>query len=131
MPAQKGRSFQIKKGGVVLAGIQTKSAPVTNEPIDITSDDDLGFRTFHDETGMKSLDATFEGVTKDTILRGIIMAGGTAAMLTDITLNYPNGDVVAGNFYLSNLDENGETAGAMKFSGTLQSSGPWTYTPAA
>jgi predicted secreted protein len=131
MPSFKGRAFQIKKGGVVLAGVQTKSAPITNEPIDITSDDDSGFRTYHNEAGLRSMDATFEGVVKDTVLIELIMSGGTAAMLTDVTLNYPNGDVIAGDFFLSNLDYTGETAGALKFSGTIQSSGPFARTAAA
>lgn len=129
MAAGKGRSFKIKKNGTTLAGIQAKTASVNNSPIDITSDDDDGFRTLLADPGVKSIDISFDGVTKDTVLRALVMANASQ-LFTDITLTYPNGDTVAGDFFLANLEETGDTGDALKFSGSLQSSGEWTYTAA-
>ena len=129
MAAQKGRAFTIKKNSVIIAGLQAKSAAINNNPVDVTTDDELGFRTLMADPGVKSIDISFDGVTKDTVLRALVMANASQ-LFTDITLEYPNGDTVAGDFFLANLDESGDTVGHLKFSGSLQSSGPWVYTAA-
>lgn len=130
MAAGKGRSFQVKKSGTVIAGVKNKGVTVNNEPVDITSDDDSGFRTLLADTAVSSMDISVDGVTKDTTLRTVIMAGGTSVYLTDITLEYPNGDTITGDFYLASLEESGETKDAVNFSASLQSSGQFTYTAA-
>jgi predicted secreted protein len=129
MAAQKGRAFAIKKNGTVIAGMQAKTASVNNNPVDVTTDDELGFRTLMSDPGVKSMDISFDGITKDTTLRALIMANASQ-LFTDITLEYPNGDTVSGDFFLANLEEAGDTGDALKFSGSLQSSGVWTYTAA-
>ena len=129
MAAQKGRAFTIKKNSVIIAGLQAKSAAINNNPVDVTTDDELGFRTLMADPGVKSIDISFDGVTKDTVLRALVMANASQ-LFTDITLEYPNGDTVAGDFFLANLEESGDTDGHLKFSGSLQSSGPWVYTAA-
>lgn len=130
MAANPGRELVIKKNSVAIAGVQTKSVSVDGSPIDITSDDDSGWRTLMEEPGMRAVDMSIEGVTKDAVLRAAIF-DGTSLLLTDVTLDYPNGDALSGNFYLANLEENGTHNDAVKFSGSLQSSGEITYTPAA
>lgn len=131
---EASRDLLIKKGATRLAGINSKSIAVAKEPIDITTDEDNGFRTLLDVAGTKTLDISFSGVTKDDVLRGLIMTGGSQ-LLTDITIEYPPmgaqlaGDTISGDFYLSNLTENGGSSdGAIEFDGTLMSSGEWTYT---
>jgi predicted secreted protein len=51
-------------------------------------------------------------------------------MLTDITIEYPDGAVIDGDFYLVSVEEAGEYQDAVTFSASLQSSGEYTYTPA-
>ena len=130
MPANPGRELVVKKDSTAIAGVQTKSVSVDGSPVDITSDDDSGWRTLLSDPGVRSVDMSVEGVTKDAILRAAVF-DGTSLLLTDITLDYPNGDALSGNFYLANLEENGTHNDAVKFTGTLQSSGEITYTPAA
>lgn len=136
--AKVGREFLIKKNSVVLAGVRTKSFSFAGEPIDITTDDDTGFRTLMAESGQEAIDISVEGLTKDTVLRAAALTGSAGLMLTDITLNFPKtgtqvttGDVIAGSFFLSSLEESGTYNDAMTFSASLQSSGAWTYTPGA
>ena len=50
-------------------------------------------------------------------------------MLTDITIEYPDGATLAGDFYLASVEETGAYNEAVTFSASLQSSGQWTYTP--
>lgn len=130
MAANIGRNFKIKRGSTVIAGVQSKGAAFNGEPVDVTSDDDAGFRTLLNEVGVESIDLSVEGVTKDNDLRSAALSG-TSLMLTDVNLEWPNGDTLSGNFFLSSLEETGPTQDALTFSATLQSSGEWTYTAAS
>jgi len=127
MAAAKGRSLLIKKGSTVLAGMRTKGVAINGEPTDITSDDDSGYRTLLSDVGTLSVDLSIEGITKDDTLKALILAGGTSLMLTDITVVYPDGKSLVGNFSLNSLEETGAYNEAVTFSGSLQSSGAWTY----
>jgi len=129
MAASAGRELLIKKGVSVIAGVRTKTVTINGEPIDITSDDDSGFRTLLGDAGTRSIDLSVEGVTKDAVLRAIV-AGSSSQLLTDISVEYPNGDTIEGDFYLVNIEESGEYQDAVTFSASLQSSGAFVYTPA-
>lgn len=132
--ANISRDLLIKKGATRLAGINAKSIAVAKEPIDLTTDEDNGYRLLADEAGTKTMDISFSGITKDAVLRGLIMSSGSM-LLTDITIEYPpvgaetTGASISGDFYLNGLTENGGGSdGAIAFDGTLQSSGEWTFT---
>lgn len=126
MAAAKGRELLVKKGSTVLAGIRTKGVSMNGEPIDITTDDDVGYRTLLNDAGTYSIDLSIEGITKNDTLRALIAAGGSL-MLTDITIDYPDGKTLSGDFFLNSLEETGTYNEAVTFSGSLQSSGTWTY----
>lgn len=130
MAAANGRELKIKKNNVVIAGVRTKTVAIAGEPIDITSDDDLSYRTMLDEPGTRSIDLTVEGITKDDQLRSIILTGG-GLLLSDITIEYPDGGEIAGDFFLASVEDSGEYADALTFSASLQSSGAWVYTSAS
>jgi predicted secreted protein len=126
MAAANGRELKILKNSVAIAGVRTKTVAIAGEPIDITSDDDLGYRTMLAEAGTYSIDLTVEGVTKDAELRSIILTGGSL-LLTDISIEYPDGSSIDGDFFLASVEDSGEFADALTFSASLQSSGPWTF----
>lgn len=130
MPAAKGRSLLVKRGAVVIAGLRTKGVSFNGEPIDVTTDDEAGYRTLLADPGTKSIDLSIEGLTKDDDLR-VAVLNGASLMLTDVTITYPDGGILAGDFFLTSLEESGSYNEAITFSGSLQSSGAWTYTPAA
>lgn len=128
------RDLLINKNSTRLAGINAKSIAVAKEPIDITTDEDNGYRLLLDKAGTKTLDISFSGVTKDQLLREYIMTE-QSQLLTDIDIEYPpvgtqtTGDTISGNFYFNGYSEDGGGSdGAITFSGTLQSSGEWTFT---
>lgn len=133
--AGASRDLLVKKDSTVIAGINSKSMAVAKEPIDITTDDDNGYRTLLSVAGTKTLDISFSGVTKDVLMRGLILTE-QSQLLTDITLEFPKdgsqastGDVISGDFYFNGFSETGGGSdGAIEFDGTFQSSGPWTYT---
>lgn len=135
MAGAASRDLIISKNSTRLAGINSKSIAVAKEPIDVTTDEDNGYRLLLDVAGTKTLDISFSGVTKDTVMRGIVMVEG-GQLLTDIEIEFPitgaqvtTGDKITGNFFFNGWTENGGGSdGAIEFDGTLQSSGEWTYT---
>lgn len=126
MAASIGRELLIKRGSVVIAGVRSKSASINGEAVDITSDDDSGFRTLLSTVGTKSMDLSVEGVTKDATLRAAMLSG-SSLLLTDVNLEYPNGDTVSGDFFLTSLEESAPYNEATTFTASLQSSGEFTY----
>ena len=130
MAASSGRTLTIKEGSDVLAsGAQTKTVTVNNEPVDITSDCDDGYRTLLDVTGQSSVDISIEGVTKDERLLEASVTG--QVFLEDITVEWSTGATLVGDFYLANYEDNGTYNDAVKFTASLQSSGAYVFTPGA
>jgi predicted secreted protein len=128
MAGDKGIKLIIKKGVTKLAGVQSKKITYGGEPIDISGDDENGYQGFLPEVGTRSLNFSVEGVTKDTVLRNIKM-NTTNHLITDITITYPDGGIIAGDFILASYEESGEHNDAIKFSAEFQSHEDWTYTP--
>lgn len=130
MAAGKGRSFVVKKNGTTLLGVKSKTVDTTHTPIEITSDDDSGYTTYMDEAGVSSQTISVDFVVKDTILRQQILSGNTTIKLTDVTLEYPNGDTVSGDYVLTKISDTGASDGPLEGSAEFLSSGAWTYTAA-
>lgn len=129
MAANVGRNLKLKTGSTVIAGVRTKGVSINGEPIDVTTDDDAGYRTLLAEAGQMALDISVDGITKDNELRAA-MASDTTLTLTGASLEYPNGDTITGTFLLVSLEETGAYNDAVTFTASLQSSGQWTYTAA-
>ena len=124
-----GRALLIKQGSTVIAaGIRTKSVSINNEAVDITSDDDAGWRELLEEPGQKQIDISFSGITKDDTMRDLIM-NGASAMLETVSIEFPDGGMLSGDFFFVSLAESGEYKGATTFDATLNSSGEITYAP--
>lgn len=124
MAAAIGRSYVIKKATTALAGVRTKSLSINHEPVDITTDDEDGFRTLLGEVGESSFELSVDGVTKDSTLFDVA-TGSATKLLTDITIEHPNG-TISGDLYLASYEETGAYNDAITFSATFQSSGTWT-----
>ena len=130
MAASVGRNLQIKQNTTILASVRSKSISYAGESIDITSDDDAGFRTLLSDNGQEAIDISFDGVATDKIIRGLALTSGTK-LLTDINILWPDTSTLTGDFYLSSYEESGSYKDAVTFTASLQSSGAWTYTPVA
>lgn len=128
MSADVGRNLTIKKGTILIAAVRTKGVAINNEPIDITNDDDLGWRTLLEEVGQKQVDLTVGGVVMDDTLRNASING---VLLESYTITFHDGGVMTGDFFLQGYNENGEYNGAVTFDATLQSSGEVTYVAAS
>ena len=127
-----GRFMRIEEAGVAIAGVRSKTFTINNEPIDVTTDDEDGIRRLlTNEAGTalihstKSIDAEFEGVTRsDELVRDIASGQNT---VKELDLVFTSGAIIRGKFALVNMSLTGETADAQTFTGSLQSTGNWTW----
>ena len=127
-----GRDFVVKKNGTVIASVRSKGMTSNKTPIETTNDDDDGDVSYLSGVfATKALEITVEGLTDDDVLSDIALSNTDAdAHLSDLTLERANGDVVSGNFILTNYTETGAYQEATTFSATFVRNGAHTFTPA-
>ena len=130
MPA--ARRLLILQNGLPIAGVMQRSISINGEAIDITGDAANGWRMFDADVGLRSVDISVEGFSldNDNTLRDMIMSPSPNLLLDNISIQYPNGDVMDGSFFFSSLEQSGASNEKLGFSATLQSSGEITITAA-
>lgn len=126
-----GRLVDVYKGtiagGVKIACATSKTITINNEPIDITSDCDDGYRTMLADPGVRSMDISVEGVAKsDSLIAQAVGAPGV--LLQGYEIDVAGVGVIAGDFYLNSVEIGAPTAESITFTASLQSSGQFTYT---
>lgn len=131
MAAQSGRDLLVLKDGTAIAGLRETGVTVNSEPVDITNKGSDGYQTFASFAGVESIEISTSGVWQDDILRGIMFSGtGTSKLLDDITLRFPDGATISGDFYAGPFESGGNHDGEETYSCPFKSSGAWTYTAA-
>lgn len=125
MAGANGRALQIKWDSVTLVGVRTKGWTATADLVDVTTDDDNGWRTLLATPGLRSVEVTVGGISSDQVLISEFF-NGTGKTLTG-ELPTTTG-TISGTFYLSSFEQTGEHDGAVEFSATFMSSGVVAYT---
>ncbi len=128
MASNVGRKLIIKRDGSTIAGVRTKSVTINNEAIDVTTDDDSGYRTLLEEPGQKQIDLSVEGLTKDDALLQAAAEGTT--LIEAYTIEFPSGATITGDFRFNNLEMGAEYNAAITFTAEIQSTGSYSYTAA-
>lgn len=129
--AFRSNLIEIRRAGTKIAGIQSKTATVNKEGVDITSDDDSLYRTFlGGGSGSKSIEFAADGVSKDDVLRDIAFNPATDNLLTNVTMHFEDGKILTCDWLLQPFVYKGEMNGAIMFECTFSSSGAWTWTDA-
>jgi len=132
MSALVGRkiTFTPTSGGAPVIGLRAKSIKLNNEPIDITTDDDSGFRTLlNADPAERSIDMSVEGILKDNALIQLASAGGSM-LISEYEMNIPGIGKFTGDFYFGSMEIGAEYNDAVTFSAEIQSSGEYTFTEA-
>lgn len=123
-------TFTPTGAGAPVTGMRTKSVKINNEPIDVTTDDDDGWRKLlAADPAMRSVDISVEGITKDGVLIALAAAGGSG-LLSEYKLEFEGLGHFVGDYYIGSLDLGAPYNDAVTFSCTIQSSGEQTWTPA-
>ena len=121
-----GRTLALAWNSSAVAGVREKSLTINGEAIDVTSDDDSGWRKLLEVAAQNQVDISVSGVTKSQVLKTDFF-NGTRTRTASIT--YPDGAVLSGTFYLSEYTETGAYNDAVTFEATLMSSGAVIFTP--
>lgn len=127
MAGANGRALQIKWDSVTLVGVRTKGYTVTNDYVDVTTDDDAGWRTLLATPGLRSVEATVGGVSSDQVLLAEVMKANITGEPLTVELPTTTG-TLAGMFLCSSFEQSGEHDGAVEFTATFMSTGSVTYT---
>lgn len=126
-----GRDITFQWGGNspgdTILGVREKGIEINGEAIDVTSDENNGWRTLLNTPGQREVTISLSGVTKDKRLKTAIM-GADAGRTQPVFLTYPDGGVISGNFYLQSHSETGSYNDATTFEAELLSTGEVTYT---
>jgi predicted secreted protein len=136
MSEQVGREMTLAIGTdgseATITGVRTKSFTINNEPVDITNDDDDGWRDMLSVPGQKSVDYSCEGVVVDDDVRAL--AAAAADVSTNVVLTFPtlSGETTPANLecqaVITSYAETGQYNEAITFTLELQSKGAVTYT---
>jgi predicted secreted protein len=127
-----GRALLVKYLGAVIAAVISKSAPHSRELVNVTSDDDDGWRRLLPEPGGRSLNLSVEGVVSAANL-AFFLEQWLGNVMTGITLEYPDGQEASAEdgFGLASFEVSGQQDAHVAFTAEFQSSGPVTLTPAS
>ena len=138
MVANVGRDLLVTKNAVVIAGIRTATLDWSGESIDVTTGEDAGVRLLLEASAQEQLDMPIEGLMKSELLRELTLGASETRILTDIEITWPivtpgntTPATLTGDFRLSSNSEGAPYNEAITFSGTLESSGAFVYTPEA
>ena len=126
MPAGAGRNVALTWNAAEILGVREKGITVAGEPIDITSDENDGWRTLLTIAGQNEVTITLAGVTKNNVLKIDFFAGTRTRA---VVITYEDGGDITGNFYLSNYVETVPYNEAVSFQATLVSTGLIAYDP--
>lgn len=126
MAGANGRALTISWDGVTLVGVRTKSYTITNDYVDVTTDDDDGWRTLLADPGLRSIEVTVGGISSDQVLIAEVMKANITGEPLLIDLPTTTG-TLTGTFLCSSFEQSGEHDGAVEFSATFMSNGVVTY----
>lgn len=130
MAGFNGRSLTIDWDGTTLVGVRTRGVTNSNEMVDVTTDDDNGWRKLLATPGVKSVEVTVGGISSDEVLLAEFYNASTTGetLQVDLPSSLATPGNLSGTFHLSSFEINGEHDGAVEFSATFQSSGAVSYT---
>jgi len=134
MAGFNGRALTIDWDSTTLVGVRTRGFTISNEYVDVTTDDDASWRKLLADPGLRSMEVTAGLIVSDEVLLNEIM---TASITGEtLTANLPTGTAagittpgtLSGNFLVSSYEQTGEHDGAVECSVTFMSDGEITYT---
>lgn len=113
-------------GPATFTGVMTKAVSIDNGEIDITSDDDSGFRTLLEAAAVKKIDISMEGILKDDQVLSLVAAGPIQG---NYIIDFGVIGTIVGDFQIDAMEIPAEHSAATKYSVTLKSTGSYAYTP--
>ena len=130
MAGFNGRELTFDWDSATLVGVQSRTMSMSNELVDVTTDDDTGWRTLLDNPGLKSLEVTIGFIVSDEVLLADFFAAETsqATLAATLPTSLTTPGTVSGTFGISSVEWSADHDGAVEASVTFMSSGAITYT---
>lgn len=130
MAGFNGRELTVDWDSTTLVGVKSRTISNSNEMVDVTTDDDSGWRKLLATPGLKSVEVSVSGVTSDEVLLAEFYNASTTGETLQVSLpsSLATPGNLSGTFHLSSFEQSGEHDGAYEFSATFMSSGAVTYT---
>jgi predicted secreted protein len=123
-----GREVLFFWNGDEIEGVREKNLTINGEAEDVSSDEDSGYRVLLDADSQSSIDIAISGVSKSPGVEILRLAKLTRNIRGTAKIRWKNGDELEFTANIAGLEFGLEHESAATFSGTLQSSGAWTYT---
>ena len=131
MTALAGRTIIVRRNGVPIAGIRTKSISINATPIDVTNDDDAGVRALLNQPGQIDVDIQASGVLLDpdnnAILSEALEASDRVAPTSFDIVNGSPTKGFSGEFFMGPMTISGEYQGHVAYEFSFHSAGTVTY----
>jgi TP901-1 family phage major tail protein len=127
MAGTNGRNLTIDWASTTLVGVRSKGYTIANDYVDVTTDDDGGWRTLLANPGLRSVEVTVSGISSDQILIAEMMEATVDSETLTVQLPTTTG-TLSGSFLCSSFEQTGEHDGAVEFTATFMSAGTVTYT---
>lgn len=127
-----GRALKILKDDVAIAAVRNKTATLTREPIDVTTDDSNGDRILLPAPALRGVDVAVEGVATVDNYQSFLGDWEADAFLDVVVQNADGSEIeTTEGFFLGNIEFGGEYNGYVSFSAQLMSSGVASVTAAS
>jgi TP901-1 family phage major tail protein len=130
MAGFNGRSFTFDWNSTTLVGVQTRGMTVTNDHVDVTTDDDNGWRTLLATPGLRSVEVSLSGISSDEVLLAEVFGASITGetLQADLPSSLATPGNISGTYVVTSFEQSGEHDGAVEWSATFASTGAVTYT---
>lgn len=130
MAGFNGRELTFDWDSTTLVGVRSRTLSITHDLVDVTTDDDSGWRTLLADPGLKAIEVTLGLIISDEVLLNDIMtaSNNSATLRADLPSSLGTPGNLSGTYVISSLEYSGEHDGAVEVSVTFMSSGAVTYT---
>lgn len=130
MAGFNGRQLTIDWDSTTLVGVRSRTISATNDLVDVTTDDDSGWRKLLADPGLRSVEVSVSGITSDEVLIAECYAANLTSTTLKVTLptDLTTAGGLSGSFLVSSFEQSGEHDGAYEFSATFMSDGEVSYT---
>lgn len=136
MPSQKGRDLLLKIGDggdpevfTTLGAARAVSVALDNNPVDATAMNGGGFQGVQADGGVQAMSVALEGLFKDAAAEEALRLSAFGRTARNYQMLFPNGDMFAGSFVISDYRRGGSVEGLETFSVMLIRTGGGTFTP--
>lgn len=135
MVARKGSLVVIKIGDggetelfTTLGGLRLAEYSIANPAIDNGDLESGNWRTLHNQAGNRSLSITASGIFTDSASEETLRGDAFSGAVRNYQLEFGNNQKISGAFLITALTRNGPIDGEQRYTLSLASNGPITFT---